>query len=267
MLTEPPMLIHIFIIGYLYCVCSASFANPGKENIPPGKEHLYQTTRARRSRQVSKIHISGDENVAPQPSPLPTPPQSPPAVQKRECSSPVKRERTVSPVKRECRSPVKNVHINIEDPAALCTMELRSSPLKKRLDLTPPPRTPGLSRDLMNVGSLSCSRRVLSYHQRRGSQFPGYEQYQEVKSAFCQQDSIPEDCPTSGAAAGGAQLPGREAEAGRLRALIEQCMGEQKSASLYISGPPGTGKSASVTALVNKYIKVRYMCFPHSFVA
>lgn len=47
------------------------------------------------------------------------------------------------------------------------------------------------------------------------------------------------------------KLPGREDELAKLSDFLENCLTNQKSASIYISGPPGTGK----TSCVNKLLK------------
>ncbi|BHF61306.1 AAA ATPase [Sparganum proliferum] len=47
---------------------------------------------------------------------------------------------------------------------------------------------------------------------------------------------------------------GREKEIGFLRKLLEDCISQKKSASLYISGAPGTGKTATVTQEVQTLV-------------
>lgn len=46
-------------------------------------------------------------------------------------------------------------------------------------------------------------------------------------------------------------LPGREKELAELSAFLSTGLNEQKSSSMYISGPPGTGKTASLSKLLN----------------
>lgn len=47
-------------------------------------------------------------------------------------------------------------------------------------------------------------------------------------------------------------LPGREDELATLSEFLENCLTNQKSASIYISGPPGTGKTSCVNKLLNE---------------
>lgn len=48
------------------------------------------------------------------------------------------------------------------------------------------------------------------------------------------------------------KLPGREEELGKLFEFLENSLVNQKSASIYISGPPGTGKTSCVNKLLNE---------------
>lgn len=48
------------------------------------------------------------------------------------------------------------------------------------------------------------------------------------------------------------KLPGREDELTKLSEFFENCLTNQKSASIYISGPPGTGKTSCVNKLLNE---------------
>ena len=92
------------------------------------------------------------------------------------------------------------------------------------------------------------------------------EYYQEIKSAFCpkQQTLYDDHVNVDGnmLAFGGHKndsfsakevILGREEEIDRLQSLVNDVL-EGKSASLYISGPPGTGKSACVTAVLQELV-------------
>lgn len=48
------------------------------------------------------------------------------------------------------------------------------------------------------------------------------------------------------------KLPGREDELATLSEFLENCLTNEKSASIYISGPPGTGKTSCVNKLLNE---------------
>lgn len=48
------------------------------------------------------------------------------------------------------------------------------------------------------------------------------------------------------------KLPGREDELAKLSEFLENCLSSQKSASIYISGPPGTGKTSCVNKLLHE---------------
>lgn len=50
----------------------------------------------------------------------------------------------------------------------------------------------------------------------------------------------------------GPVLPGRETEADLLNQYIEKSLAERKPVSIYVSGPPGTGKTAQVNAILSK---------------
>ena len=92
------------------------------------------------------------------------------------------------------------------------------------------------------------------------------EYYQEMKSAFCpKQQTLYDDhvnVDSNMLAFDGHKndsfsakevILGREEEIDRLQSLVNDVM-EGKSASLYISGPPGTGKSACVTAVLQELV-------------
>lgn len=53
-------------------------------------------------------------------------------------------------------------------------------------------------------------------------------------------------------------LPGREVELVKLSEFFENSLTNQKSASIYISGPPGTGKTSCVTKLLNESFADRF---------
>ena len=92
------------------------------------------------------------------------------------------------------------------------------------------------------------------------------ERFQKVKSAFCpkqqffdQSDSEDdvfdqkENTTSSKEWSAREIIPGRTDELNRLETLIEELLQNGKSSSLYISGPPGTGKSACVTAVLRQF--------------
>ncbi|OAA73505.1 cell division control protein Cdc6 [Cordyceps fumosorosea ARSEF 2679] len=49
------------------------------------------------------------------------------------------------------------------------------------------------------------------------------------------------------------QLVGRDEERQQLTAFLERCTSDSPNGCLYVSGPPGTGKSAMITGLIQKY--------------
>lgn len=60
-------------------------------------------------------------------------------------------------------------------------------------------------------------------------------------------------------------LPGRENELAELSKFLDNCLAERKSASIYISGPPGTGKTSCVNKLLiesyaNKFNEISINC-------
>lgn len=54
---------------------------------------------------------------------------------------------------------------------------------------------------------------------------------------------------------GKSNLIGREKEAQSIRAFLDECIANRKGSSLYICGAPGTGKSMSITTVVEEYRK------------
>ena len=93
-----------------------------------------------------------------------------------------------------------------------------------------------------------------------------------MKSAFCPKQQVLSDDYTNldnnmlafdGKASGKRTIeakeiiPGREEEIDRLQSLVNQVVLERQNASLYISGPPGTGKSACVTAVLQELLSKR----------
>ncbi|OWB55429.1 hypothetical protein B5S28_g1301 [[Candida] boidinii] len=50
-------------------------------------------------------------------------------------------------------------------------------------------------------------------------------------------------------------LIGRESESKKLKSILNNCLENSVSKSLYISGPPGTGKTAQINCLLDSYIK------------
>lgn len=64
------------------------------------------------------------------------------------------------------------------------------------------------------------------------------EKYRNARKAL--HSSVPES------------LPGREMELSKLEEFMEEHLGTEKSASLYVSGPPGTGKTACLSKLMLK---------------
>ena len=62
------------------------------------------------------------------------------------------------------------------------------------------------------------------------------------------------------------QLPGREKEIEKLHAFMEKCVSEKKAGSLYISGPPGTGKTASLLNVLSQTNVSFYFGVTHFYV-
>lgn len=52
-------------------------------------------------------------------------------------------------------------------------------------------------------------------------------------------------------------LPGREREMEEIESFVIDRVGGKKSGTLYVSGPPGTGKTAALSLILKK-VKVRY---------
>ena len=94
------------------------------------------------------------------------------------------------------------------------------------------------------------------------------ERFETVKSAFCpkpqfldQSDSEDEVFDADHENKENAKnvwsarevIPGRTDELNRLEHLVQELVQNNESSSLYISGPPGTGKSACVTAVLRQF--------------
>ncbi|XP_011298004.1 cell division control protein 6 homolog [Fopius arisanus] len=124
----------------------------------------------------------------------------------------------------------------------------RASASSEEQGLTPPkqkkilsPTTPSHLLDRLNLESTeeaSPSKPSGKDHLTPKRLFPVSSKYQNARKAL--HSSAPES------------LPGREKELAELEEFIKDHLKENKSGSLYVSGPPGTGKTASLSKIMLK---------------
>lgn len=146
----------------------------------------------------------------------------------------------------------ENVDINVDDSVKVkrVSTRKRTSPVKliegesptKTRRKSPPsePDSPGVSAYFNTKLQLN----------EEGSKTKEKTKYQNARRALTNNDNY--------------NLPGRENELKRLQELIHTHVDSEKSGSLYISGQPGTGKTASLMKIMNsdtynKRIKIVYI--------
>lgn len=110
-----------------------------------------------------------------------------------------------------------------------------SSPPKQRRtsQLLVSPSTPSTLFDKLHLTSPPGKEGKLTPNRLFGA-----AKYRDARKAL--HSSVPES------------LPGRERELEELREFMEEHMNNQTSGSLYVSGPPGTGKTACLSTLMQK---------------
>lgn len=130
-------------------------------------------------------------------------------------------------------------------PAPVATPTKRKSPVGKNVAVTPPkmrknceneiPSKPQTPSTILKKLSLNSPQKLNEFEQKN---LFNNNQYQKARKAL-------HSCvPTS--------MPGREKELTELRDFIYTCLERETSASLYISGPPGTGKTAALSKILEE---------------
>ncbi|XP_076630215.1 cell division cycle 6 isoform X1 [Colletes latitarsis] len=108
-----------------------------------------------------------------------------------------------------------------------------TSPKQKRIEKSVPVTSPSTLLDKLNLISSPDREAKLVPKKLFGS-----EKYRNALKAL--HSSLPET------------LPGREPELAKLQEFLEEHLKTEKSGSLYVSGPPGTGKTACLSKLTLK---------------
>ncbi|KAG7813322.1 hypothetical protein KL921_000868 [Ogataea angusta] len=111
------------------------------------------------------------------------------------------------------------------------------------LGLLSPPVTPEKHDRILNVQASSVSSLNTKLFGAAKSQ--PLSVYSRAKKLFLRSSAVDVD---------GFALTAREPEAHLLRQHIDQCLLKLESTSMYVSGPPGTGKTAQVNAILNSLI-------------
>ncbi|KAG7869273.1 hypothetical protein KL918_000818 [Ogataea parapolymorpha] len=113
----------------------------------------------------------------------------------------------------------------------------------KSLGLLSPPVTPEKRDRILNVQANSVSSLNTKLFGAVKSQ--PLSVYSRAKKLFLRSSAVELD---------GFALTAREAEAHLLRQHIDRCLLKLESTSIYVSGPPGTGKTAQVNAILSSLI-------------
>ncbi|KAF2896896.1 hypothetical protein ILUMI_09283 [Ignelater luminosus] len=129
-------------------------------------------------------------------------------------------------------------------PMPVATPTKRKPPVDKTAAVTPPkmqknseneaPLTPQTPSTVLNKLSLNSPQKSNEFEPKKLFN----NQYQKARKAL-------HSCvPTS--------MPGREKELTDLHDFINDCLDKETSGSLYISGPPGTGKTAALSMILEE---------------
>ncbi|XP_063914382.1 cell division control protein 6 homolog [Zophobas morio] len=133
-----------------------------------------------------------------------------------------------SPFKEPPRTPQKSKSKSADERLVTPPKQRKSnSGNSENVPATPPTTPTVLLERLSLVGSEEKNRRKL---------------FQETDLYASARRALHSTCPTT--------MPGRQKELGELREFILGNLDEGKSGTLYISGPPGTGKTASLNLIL-----------------
>lgn len=124
--------------------------------------------------------------------------------------------------------------LNVDENEVSPTKRKRTEPPEAK-PVTPP--TPSVLLDKLVLKSPQARDKSESRLQRK-QLFAASRKYQNARKAL--HNTVP------------AKLPGREKELQELRGFIMDHLNNQSSGTLYISGPPGTGKTASLSTVLQE---------------